>query len=499
MPSCVSVRFRPPSRWRRPLRWGGNLALGLFGLLMVWVLWAGPRAWGEARRKQLTMTFFDAVTVEPVQLGEALETLPEPGPGFPQDRQAASRLLQAHPLVAAVFPSPAQEVWVREGDVLRLETGTDRSVRWLAWAREADRRKESGRYDPPLGEAEPPTFLLMGPRWTYLIRWEPGSPEAEAFLRRALGPHPKVRAGLARITDRTAPGPLAAQPPAFHPPHLQTTIQSPEAAWTVVWTGTVLGPRWEAIFQPWPDQARVWEREVRKREWLARAVGILGLGLLAVGLAVRKRHRRQEAARLAALTHSLKTPLAIHKLRCDTLRMGHWPPARQAEELLRLGQEVDDLTRLIERGLLAGPAGLGLDSFGPEWMEDLAEALRPALEAEGRPLELDLQGAGLAHLPTLQTALQTLLENACAHGRGRVRLASRPLGGRLRITVEDEGPGLAAEDLQRLGRPLARPGGHGLGLSLLVQMARQEGWGLAFSSETDQGLCAMLDVPLSSR
>jgi signal transduction histidine kinase len=274
------------------------------------------------------------------------------------------------------------------------------------------------------------------------------------------------------------------------------------------------GPAWQFIFHPWPAQAQAWEREVAGRTWSARVLGLAILSLLALGLLGRRQRaqrKRLEADRLAALAHSLKTPLAIHKLRCDTLRMGHLDPSRQTEELMRLGQEVDDLTRLIERGLLslsAGGARPVLDPLGAAWVEDLAEAFRPALEAAGRALETELAEAPiLAHGPVLAPCLSTLLENAVHHGAGTVRLSTRVEGGVVRLTVQDEGPGLDAESLGALGRAfqrLRREGeegfrheGQGLGLYLLAEVAGQEGWGFALESAPGHGFSAKMDLPLA--
>ncbi|HJW08395.1 MAG TPA: HAMP domain-containing sensor histidine kinase [Holophagaceae bacterium] len=511
--STFNARAGRPRAAKPWTAWAGHGALALAAAATAVILWIGPRAWGVARRRQIMEAFNSSITSEPVQVGGALESLPSVDDAFPGDPAALRRLLQEHPLVVAAAPVDASRLLVREGWTLKEEPGSARSVRWLAWAREAQRFRAEGRYDPPVAAEEPPTFLLLGPKWTWVIQWRPGTPEAEAFLRAALGPRPRVRAGLARMGEESHQLSASELPPAFQPPNYQTTMEAPEARWTVEWTGTVLGPNWETIFQPWPDQARAWDHEVDARVWLARSIGLAVIALLALGLAARRNlHRREalEADRLAALTHSLKTPLAIHKLRCDSLRMGSLEPAKAAEELMKLGQEVDDLMRFIERGLLAREPGRGAEPpmiFHPAWLEDVAEGLREALVAEGRALELALAPQpGLAHLPSLRSGLLTLLENAYYYGRGAIRLGSEVRHDRLHIGVADEGPGLDAEALDAIGRPFQRlraegeegfqHAGQGLGLSLLAQVAKQEGWGLELWSEPGQGFKASLEVPL---
>ena len=517
MPHRSLASFRPPhpvAPWARAwIPWVGRVALALAVLALGGVLWVAPKAWGVATHRELMEAFNDSVTIEPVQIGAALETLPEPPRGFPEEAQAVETLLKAHPLLIAAIHKPQSRVYVRFGRALHPETGTDRAARFLAWTQEAEAHPNENRYDAPIPPEEPPIILLRDPHWTWILQWRPGTAEAEAFLRKALGPQPKVRAGLARNGDPLNPAPAAQIASVYGPPHLQVSPNGPEADWTVVWTGTVLGPHWVTVIQPWPEQARAWDAKVRNRTWLARLLGLGTLGLLALGLLLRQRTGRVqalEADRLASLTHSLKTPLAIHKLRCDALRMGRLEGPQAAEELLRLGQEVDELTRLIERGLIAHQSGQGsqaLGPFGPEWIEDVAESLRPALEAEGRPFRLHLaQAQGLAHLASLQSALQTLLENAYYHGLGRVTLTSRQEGERLGLEISDEGLGLDKASREVLGKPFqrirqegeegCRHEGQGLGLSLLIQVARQEGWGLELWSEPGKGFSARIEVPV---
>ena len=102
-------------------------------------------------------------------------------------------------------------------------------------------------------------------------------------------------------------------------------------------------------------------------------------------------------------------------------------------------------------------------------------------------------------------AVLTLLENALGHGRGRVTLETWRTRRRFCVQVSDQGEGLTPHQLKGLGKPFLRlraPGregfqrdGQGLGLSLLIQVAEQEGWGLTFSSAPGEGFSVLLEVP----
>jgi two-component system sensor histidine kinase QseC len=197
------------------------------------------------------------------------------------------------------------------------------------------------------------------------------------------------------------------------------------------------------------------------------------------------------------------------KFRCDSLRLGRLSPERADEELLKIGDEVDHLTTLIETGLRvirgggpSGPRGQATRA----WFQEVAEDLRPGFELEGRELELRLAtDPGHAPLPSLRAAVLTLVENALGHGKGRVILETWRSRRKLCIQVSDEGEGLELHQLKALGKPFQRlreqgkegfqREGLGLGLSLLIQVAEQEGWGLSFSSAPGEGFSALLEVP----
>ncbi|MFN5779577.1 MAG: sensor histidine kinase, partial [Novosphingobium sp.] len=110
----------------------------------------------------------------------------------------------------------------------------------------------------------------------------------------------------------------------------------------------------------------------------------------------------------------------------------------------------------------------------------------------------------------LRRALRNLISNALRHGgsTARVSLARQP--GSVTITVEDEGPGIPAEDLQRMLEPFTRgdpsrnrgTGGAGLGLTLARAIAEQHGGSLTLANRTAPdgslaGLTASLTLPLT--
>jgi signal transduction histidine kinase len=87
----------------------------------------------------------------------------------------------------------------------------------------------------------------------------------------------------------------------------------------------------------------------------------------------------------------------------------------------------------------------------------------------------------------IERILHPVIENACRHGRGEVRVGVTAENGDVTVTVADDGPGVPETDRERIFEPGvrvadgegdrgARPaGGAGLGLPLARRLARAAG------------------------
>lgn len=101
-----------------------------------------------------------------------------------------------------------------------------------------------------------------------------------------------------------------------------------------------------------------------------------------------------------------------------------------------------------------------------------------------------------ANLNGLAQALENILRNAIrhSHGEGSVRLAGRLEGQHWHLWIEDDGPGVAPDQLELIFRPFtrlnaARPGGDGFGLGLAIarRMVQLQG-GEVWAENLDPGL-----------
>jgi signal transduction histidine kinase len=101
----------------------------------------------------------------------------------------------------------------------------------------------------------------------------------------------------------------------------------------------------------------------------------------------------------------------------------------------------------------------------------------------------------------LDEMLGNLMDNACKWARSRVVVSGRRVEGGLRITVEDDGPGIAegrrAEVLKRGRRLDETMPGSGLGLDIVQDIAEIYGGSLQLNVSSMGGLRVDLELPIA--
>ncbi|WP_246692356.1 ATP-binding protein [Methylobacterium sp. WL1] len=99
----------------------------------------------------------------------------------------------------------------------------------------------------------------------------------------------------------------------------------------------------------------------------------------------------------------------------------------------------------------------------------------------------------------LDEMLGNLVDNACRWCRSRVRVTALPQANGVRVAVEDDGAGLAAEAAEAVmarGRRLDEGvPGHGFGLPITLELAELYGGGLSLGRSDLGGLKAELLLP----
>lgn len=461
-------------------------------------------------------------------------------PAFSTGEEAAVQdWLARESLVTAVVEPLRGQVWIREGTRLRPARNEEESRGPANWARRAmeatnlwttsgapgaEQRRGPASYggvgwlvDPVnIHGSNRSTIVTFSDRWCVIKCWVPGSPQVEAWLRGTLRPGTPYRFGLISTgvqgykrwkapksfsTFRTpaqqdAPGPFQATNPEDAPYRLDPALS------------ISFGAVWECVLQMSPDSFRTFRKAYLLRQrlaWTSYGLVVAASGLAMALVLFARNRERTLADRLATLTHSLKTPLAVLKLRCDTALNIDLSRESQEARLLEIRGEVDQLVRTIENGLeemRTRYTGRGLDRVDANFFERLDEDLTPAFEAQGRLLEV--YGGDVVFrccATVLRAALATLVENALMHGQGRVEVRAASQRGFITLTVSDEGSGIPMAWMKGLkeGNPRPAPGqldhqGEGIGLMVLGRIVRQEGWGLAFSLEKER-FSAILAIP----
>ena len=184
---------------------------------------------------------------------------------------------------------------------------------------------------------------------------------------------------------------------------------------------------------------------------------------------------------LADLAHSLKTPLAVLRSQLDE---GIHATALREEldtQLKRMNNLVSyQLARAASSGhaLFAAPVPIEANA------EEIVRGLEKVYAAKGVICEFEIDPEARFHGEPgdLQELMGNLLENAFKWARSRVLLTATPtrtVGNRragLLLAVDDDGPGIAEEDvahvLQRGVRGDERVHGHGIGLSIVQDLVR---------------------------
>lgn len=206
---------------------------------------------------------------------------------------------------------------------------------------------------------------------------------------------------------------------------------------------------------------------------------------------------RHQAGNLA---HALKTPLSVIRNEADRLAQAGGE-ARAA----RLLAEAAAMQRQIEwhlaRTRIAATQRAGVAAEVAPVLERLTRTLQRLYGDRGRVIDTDT-GQGLhfaGETRDLEQMVGNLMDNACKWARGIVEVRASAHEGRLRICVDDDGPGLPAarreQALDRGRRFDEDTPGWGLGLAIVADLARAYEGELALEPAALGGLSARLVLP----
>jgi signal transduction histidine kinase len=200
------------------------------------------------------------------------------------------------------------------------------------------------------------------------------------------------------------------------------------------------------------------------------------------------------------LAHALKTPIAVLTNEASG-REGAFAETVKAQAVIMK----DQVDHHLSRARMAARAGvLGARTSVMPILEGLARTLEKIYRERGVTIALDGPPAIAfrGERQDLEEMLGNLLDNACKYAKARVSAkAMAREGGRLRIEVGDDGPGVPSEHrraAQKRGIRLDEKGpGSGLGLSIVKDIAEIYGGSFTMGEAEIGGLLAILDLPLA--
>jgi DNA-binding response OmpR family regulator/anti-sigma regulatory factor (Ser/Thr protein kinase) len=173
--------------------------------------------------------------------------------------------------------------------------------------------------------------------------------------------------------------------------------------------------------------------------------------------------------------------------------------------LLRLINDILDLSRIEAGRMELAIESLRVDhAFG-----EVVSAVRPLAEKKSQSLGMEAHDGLVVHADAtrLRQVLLNLVGNAIKFTPegGRVTLAARAENGGVRIEVRDTGPGISAEDQQRIFEAfvrLAQAGGakegSGLGLAITKRLVELQGGELGIESTPGHGACFHFTLPAAT-
>lgn len=216
-------------------------------------------------------------------------------------------------------------------------------------------------------------------------------------------------------------------------------------------------------------------------------------------------HREQAVRRAVAkagdLAHGLKTPLAVLATDAERLRVyGHADLAESiAQQVERMRRQID--YHLAHARAAASGATPGARSSVRESADGLARTMARLHADRGLAIDVrvPLSHGARVQREDLDEMIGNLLDNACKWARTRIVIDSAETGDAIVITIDDDGPGLPVEMrhavLERGVRADQQAPGHGLGLTIVRDLAEVYGGGIALDDSPLGGLRAILRLP----
>jgi len=207
-----------------------------------------------------------------------------------------------------------------------------------------------------------------------------------------------------------------------------------------------------------------------------------------------RRFLAQRTEMLAGVSHDLRTPLTRLRLALAML------PKDEAwrEDVTEMTDDVEEMERMIS-GYLAFARGEGTEQAKPIDLSVMLTDVATAARRGGANIEISVPESLTVSLraDAVRRAITNLVDNARRHAT-RVMLSAVPRGRSVLVNVDDDGPGIAAEQREDVFRPFqsGSTGGTGLGLTIARDIVRAHGGDISLEDSPLGGLRARVRLPV---
>ncbi len=214
-----------------------------------------------------------------------------------------------------------------------------------------------------------------------------------------------------------------------------------------------------------------------------------------------KREERERTTFLAGISHDLRTPLSRLRLDVEMLE-GRVDPASQKGMVA----DIEDMNAIIDQ-FIDYARSEAAEAFSPVDLSALARDCTARAARTGAPVTCELAVLPVLMLRPLavQRLVDNLIQNAVKHGGGEVLVRTTLAGREATLSVLDRGPGIPAQDIERLKEPFtrrdeARSGrsGAGLGLAIVARIAKAHGARFDLAPREGGGLSASVAFPIAA-
>jgi signal transduction histidine kinase len=279
---------------------------------------------------------------------------------------------------------------------------------------------------------------------------------------------------------------------------------------------------WTVHVRSLPDQALLATLQGARRMFFLISIAA-GASLLALVLTVRADRASAALASMksdfvAAVTHELKTPVAVIRLVGDTLATGRYTSPKTVQEYAgllsveasRLGGLIDNLLIYARYSDSQAASATELTDVEPaDLVEDALQGFRPVLANLEFDLVIDVPAA-LPQIcvdrPAMIQALDNIVDNAIKYSTTEKHLAvtGTATARSVTLTIRDCGIGIARKDLARVFERFYRGGnvavsGSGLGLPIAKRIVESHGGRIEVRSTPGAGTEVELTLPIGRR